>query len=145
MKTIIHNRKANYEYSILDTLLAGIQLSGTEVKSLRDLKASIAEAFCQITNGEIFIKNMHIAEYRLIKHTNHEPLRERKLLLNKKEIEKLSKATKEKGLTIIPLAVKLSDSGFIKVEIGLVKGKKTFDKKDTLKEKDLKRELDRNL
>jgi SsrA-binding protein len=140
MKNLITNRKASYEYFILETLLAGIQLTGTEVKSVKDLKTSISEAFCTIENGEMFIKNMHISEYRQIKHTNHEPLRERKLLLNKKEILKLEKSVKEKGLTIIPLNVKLSDIGLIKIEIGLVKGKKSFDKRESLKDKDMKRE-----
>lgn len=143
MTTIIQNRKANFEYFIIETLLAGIQLTGTEVKSIRDKKASISEAYCHIQDGEIFIKNMHIAEYRQIKHTNHEPLRDRKLLLNKKEINKLEKSIKEKGLTIIPLNIKLSEIGLIKIEIGLVKGKKSYDKRDSIKEKDAKRELDR--
>lgn len=143
MTTIIQNRKANFEYFIIETLLAGIQLTGTEVKSIRDKKTSISEAYCQIHNGEIFIKNMHIAEYRQIKHTNHEPLRDRKLLLNKKEINKLERSIKEKGLTIIPLNIKLSKIGLIKIEIGLVKGKKSYDKRDSIKEKDAKRELDR--
>ena len=143
MTTIIQNRKANFEYFIIETLLAGIQLTGTEVKSIRDKKASISEAYCHIHNGEIFIKNMHIAEYRQIKHTNHEPLRDRKLLLNKKEINKLERSIKEKGLTIIPLNIKLSEIGLIKIEIGLVKGKKSYDKRDSIKEKDAKRELDR--
>jgi SsrA-binding protein len=140
MKNLITNRKASYEYFILETLLAGIQLTGTEVKSVKDLKTSISEAFCTIENGEMFIKNMHISEYRQIKHTNHEPLRDRKLLLNKKEILKFEKSVKEKGLTIIPLNVKLSDIGLIKIEIGLVKGKKSFDKRESLKDKDMKRE-----
>ena len=143
MTTIIQNRKANFEYFILEQLLAGIQLTGTEVKSIRDKKASISEAYCHIQDGEIFIKNMHIAEYRQIKHTNHEPLRDRKLLLNKKEINKLERSIKEKGLTIIPLNIKLSEIGLIKIEIGLVKGKKSYDKRDSIKEKDAKRELDR--
>lgn len=143
MTTIIQNRKANFEYFILEQLLAGIQLTGTEVKSIRDKKASISDAYCHIENGEIFIKNMHISEYRQIKHTNHEPLRVRKLLLNKKEINKLEKSIKEKGLTIVPLNIKLSDAGFIKLEIGLVKGKKAYDKRDSIKERDAKKELER--
>lgn len=144
MTTLIQNRKASYEYTILDTYLAGIQLMGTEVKAIRETKASISEAYCHIINGEIFIMQMHISEYKQIKHTNHEPVRDRKLLLNKSEINKLSKAIKEKGLTIIPLAVKLSEAGFIKVQLGLVKGKKSFDKRTAIKEKDVKRELSRN-
>ena len=145
MVNLILNKKASFEYFVLDRILAGIQLMGTEVKSIRATKASISEAYCHIINGEVFIKNMHISEYANIKHTNHAPLRDRKLLLNKKEIQKLSKAIKEKGLTIVPLAVKLSDTGFIKIEIGLVKGKKTFDKRDSIKEKDAKRELAKDI
>lgn len=141
MKILINNKRANFEYYILETLLAGIQLTGTEVKSIRDKKASLSEAYCHIHNGEIFVKNMHISEYRQIKHTNHDPLRDRKLLLKKQEINKLEKSIKEKGLTIIPLSIKLSDVGFIKLEIGLAKGKKVYDKKTTIKERDAKREL----
>lgn len=144
MKNIILNRKANFEYHILDKYVAGIQLMGTEVKSIKEAKASISEAFCHIVNGEIYLMGMHVAEYKQIKYTNHEPIRERKLLLNKKEIEKLEKSINEKGLTIIPLAIKLSDSGFIKIEIGVAKGKKSFDKRQSIKEKDLKRELSNN-
>jgi SsrA-binding protein len=145
MKTLINNKKAYFEYSITDKYVAGIQLIGTEVKSIKESKASITEAYCHIVNGEIFIKGMHISEYKQIKYTNHEPLRSRKLLLNKKEITKLAKAIKEKGLTIIPLGVMLSDTGFIKVEIGLAKGKNTVNKKESIKEKDLKREFDRTI
>lgn len=142
MTTLIENRKATFEYYILDNITAGIQLTGTEVKSIRDKKASLSEAYCYIQDNEIFVKNMHIAEYRQIKYTNHIPLRDRKLLIKKKEIEKLSKSIKEKGLTIIPLKICLSDTGFIKLEIALVKGKKTYDKRESIKEKDLKRELE---
>jgi len=140
MTTLIQNRRARFDYSILQTYIAGIQLTGTEVKSIRDKKASISEAYCHVNNGEIFIKNMHISEYRQIKHTNHEPLRDRKLLLNKKEINQLDKSMKEKGLTIIPLNVKLTETGFIKIEIGLVKGKKPYDKKTTIMLRDLDRD-----
>lgn len=143
MKILINNKRANFEYFIIERLLAGIQLTGTEVKSIRDKKASISEAFCHIHNGEIFIKNMHISEYRQIKHTNHDPLRDRKLLLNRKEINKLEKALNQKGLTIIPLNIRVTDIGFIKIEIGLAKGKKSYNKRDSLKEKDAKRELER--
>lgn len=145
MNIIIENRKAAFEYFIIERMLAGIKLIGTEVKSIRQSKASISEAYCHIINGEIFIKGMHVSDYKEIKHTNHEPTRDRKLLLNKKEINKLSKAIKEKGLTIIPLAIKLSDSGFIKIEIGLAKGKKAPDKREAIKEKDIKRELEKNI
>lgn len=142
MNVIIRNRKVNYEYTILDKYLAGIQLSGTEVKSIKNTKASIAEAFCVIENDEIYIRNMHISEYANIQHTNHTPIRDRKLLLHKTEINKLSKAVKEKGLTIQPLNVIISTSGFIKLEIALCKGKKVYDKRASLKEKDLKKDND---
>lgn len=144
MINLLQNKKASFEYSILETLTAGIQLLGTEVKSIRDMKASISEAYCHIMNNELYIIGMHISQYNLIKHNNHEPVRDRKLLLKRKEINKLSKSVKEKGLTIVPLSVFLSDTGLIKVKIGLVKGKKTYDKKNQLKLKDLARELKRN-
>ena len=144
MKNLIINRKANFEFYVLDRYTAGIQLMGTEVKSIKEAKASISEAYCHIINGEVFLMGMHVSKYKQIMHTDHEPVRERKLLLNKKEIEKLQKALNEKGLTIIPLAIKLSDSGFIKIEIGVAKGKKSFDKRNSIKEKDLKRELGNN-
>jgi len=145
MNIITQNKKAYFEYSILDKYTAGIQLMGTEVKSIKEQKVSISEAFCSIVDGEIFILGMYISDYKKIKHTNHAPLRNRKLLLNRKEIDKLSKATKEKGLTIIPLSVFISDTGLIKIDIGLAKGKKTYDKRESIKEKDQKRELDRNI
>jgi SsrA-binding protein len=142
--TLIENRKANFEFIILEKFLAGIKLMGTEVKSIKESKASISEAFCHIINSEIFIKGMHVSEYKNIKHTNHEPVRDRKLLLNKKEIDKLSKSIKEKGLTIVPLAIQLSETGYVKILIGLAKGKKAYDKRNSIKEKDIKRELEKN-
>lgn len=144
MNIIIRNKRASYEYTVLDKYTAGIQLMGTEVKSLKSLKASIAEAFCIFQNGEIFIRNMHIAEYANIKHTNHAPLRDRKLLLNKTEINKLLKAVNEKGLTIIPLSILVSDTGYLKVEIAIAKGKKSYDKRSSIKEKDIQRQLQNN-
>lgn len=143
MTTLVQNKKAFHEYSILDEYVAGIQLMGTEVKSIREGKASISEAYCHIKENEIFILGMHISEYKQIKHTNHEPLRERKLLLHKKEIAKLGKGVKEKGLTIIPLGIYLTQTGFIKIKLGLAKGKKSFDKRESIKQKDIKREMDR--
>lgn len=143
MRILVSNKKAFHEYAILDEFIAGVQLMGTEVKSIREGKASISEAYCHITNGEIFILRMHVSEYKQIKHTNHEPVRDRKLLLNKKEINKLEKATKEKGLTIIPLGIFLTETGFIKIKLGLAKGKKSYDKRESIKEKDMKREADR--
>jgi SsrA-binding protein len=146
MKSIISNKKAYYEYSILEKFIAGIKLVGSEVKSIRAGKASIVEAYCFIANDEIFIKGMHIAEHKEGgKHNNHTPIRDRKLLMNKKEIVKLKQQISQKGLTIVPLEVILTNTGFIKLEIGLAKGKNLHDKRESIKEKDLKRELERNL
>lgn len=143
MDIINKNKKAYFEYEILDKFTAGIVLIGTEVKSIKESKVSISEAYCTITDGEIYILGMHISDYKKIKHTNHAPLRNRKLLLNRKEIDKLSKSIKEKGLTIVPLSVFISDTGLIKIEIGLAKGKKVYDKRESIKQKDQKRDLER--
>lgn len=144
-KLIIKNRKAYYEYSILEKVVAGIQLKGSEVKSVKMNNVNISEAYCFIQNNEIFIKNMHISEHKQGGvHNNHEPFRDRKLLLKKKEILSLSEKVKQKGLTIIPLEVILSKTGFIKIEIGLAKGKNLYDKRVSIKEKDLKRDFERN-
>ncbi len=144
MKIIIRNKKASHEYFITDRYTAGIQLTGTEVKSIKQLKASINEAFCSFTGGDLFIRNMHVSEYANIKYTNHVPSRDRCLLLRKGELNKLSKAIKEKGLTIIPLNVLISDTSFIKIEIGVAKGKNAPDRKESIKERDIKRQLDNN-
>ena len=144
MKIIIRNKKASHEYFITDRYTAGIQLTGTEVKSIKQLKASINEAFCSFTGGDLFIRNMHVSEYANIKYTNHVPSRDRCLLLRKGELNKLSKAIKEKGLTIIPLNVLISDTSFIKIEIGVAKGKNAPDRKESIKERDIKRLLDNN-
>jgi SsrA-binding protein len=145
MKSIITNKKAYFEYQILDKYVAGIQLIGTEVKSIKESQVSINEAYCSILNNELFILGMHISDYKKIMHTNHQPVRDRKLLLNRREINKLVKSIKEKGLTIVPLSIFLSDTGMIKVEIGLAKGKKVYDKRESIKAKDLKRDLDRKV
>jgi SsrA-binding protein len=139
----IKNKRAYYEYQILEKFIAGIQLMGTEIKSIRAGKASIAEAYCYIKNHELFIKSMHIAEYDPASYNNHEPLRERKLLLNRNELNKLEKKLKNQGLTIIPLRVFINDNGYAKIQITLAQGKKTHDKRHSIKEKDLKRDLDR--
>lgn len=139
----IKNKKASYEYTFLEKFTAGIQLTGTEIKSIRDSKVSIAEAYCFIKNGELFIKGMHIAEYDPGSYNNHDPLRERKLLLNRIELKKLEKKLKNKGLTIVPLRMFINDNGYAKLEIALSQGKKIHDKRDSLKEKDLKRDIDR--
>lgn len=142
MKKICSNNKAYFEYFILENYTAGIQLQGSEVKSIRHGKVSIVEAYCYITNGELFIKGMHIAEHKEGgKHNNHIPLRDRKLLMKKKEILKLSENMGQKGLTIIPLQIFISNTGFIKLEIGLAKGKHLYDKKQTIRLRDLGRDL----
>ena len=146
MKTIVKNKRGYYEYTILEKYVAGIKLQGSEVKSIRSGKVSIVEAYCFIVNDEIFIKGMHIAEHKEGGiHNNHIPIRDRKLLMNKKEIVKLKQQISQKGLTIVPLEVILTNIGFIKLELGLAKGKNLHDKRETIKEKDLKRELERNL
>lgn len=144
-KISIKNKKAYFDYEISDKYIAGIQLLGTEVKSIREGKASIKEAYCYVNNNEIFVKNMSISEYSNGGFVNHEPYRERKLLLNKKEISKISKALKDKGNSLIPLLLFLSEKGLIKIEIGLGKGKKLFDKRESLKQKDTKKVIDRLL
>lgn len=146
MKSISKNKKAYFEYNILEKNSAGIQLQGSEVKSIRAGKVSVSEAYCYILDGEIFIKGMHIAEYTEGgKHYNHKPLRDKKLLMKKKEIAKLDKSLGEKGLTIVPLEVIITDTGLIKLEIGLAKGKHLYDKRQSIKEKDIKRDMERTL
>ena len=146
MKSISKNKKAYFEYNILEKNTAGIQLQGSEVKSIRAGKVSVSEAYCYILDGEIFIKGMHIAEYTEGgKHYNHKPLRDKKLLMKKKEIAKLDKSLGEKGLTIVPLEVIITDTGLIKLEIGLAKGKHLYDKRQSIKEKDIKRDMERTL
>ncbi|CAI8302527.1 SsrA-binding protein SmpB [Flavobacteriaceae bacterium] len=140
----ILNRKARFSYDLLDTYTAGIVLSGTEIKSIRASKASIAESFCEFNeNGELFVINMTVQEYDYGNHFNHKPKAERKLLLNKKELKKLEKEVKNTGLTIIPLKLFINDKGFAKLQIALAKGKKLFDKRDTIKDRENKRNLDR--
>lgn len=139
----IKNRKAGYEYEILDKLTVGIQLKGTEIKSIRCGNASINEAYCQIKNDELFVVNMHIAEYELGTYANHEPKRERKLLLHKSELLKWKKKVAEKGQTIIPTLIFISDKGKAKLNIALAQGRKLHDKRENIKEKDTKREIAR--
>jgi SsrA-binding protein len=139
----IKNKKAKFEYEFLAKFTAGIQLTGTEIKSIRAGKASIVEAFCFVNNNEIFIKNMYVAEYIQGSYNNHEPRRTRKLLLNRKEIDKLVKKKKDVGLTIIPLSLFINGKGYAKIDIALAKGKKLHDKRQDLKSKDDKRAMDR--
>lgn len=140
----IKNKKAKFEYEILDKYTAGIVLTGTEIKSIRDSKASIAESFCEFNEqGELFVINMTIQEYVYGNYYNHAPKAERKLLLNKRELKKLEKEVRNVGLTIVPLRLFINENGYAKLEIALAKGKKLYDKRDTIKDRDNKRNLDR--
>ena len=139
----IKNKKAKFEYHLIDTFTAGIVLTGTEIKSIRNSKASILEAYCVYVDGEVFIRNMHITAYENGSFYNHKPRNDRKLLLNKKEIQKIEKFLKVKGNTIVPLKMFLSDKGWAKIDIATAQGKKTHDKRQDLKEKDDKRDMDR--
>ncbi|GGZ67895.1 SsrA-binding protein SmpB [Algibacter mikhailovii] len=144
-KTInIKNKKARFQYEILDKYTAGIVLTGTEIKSIRSSKASIAESFCEFNEqGELFVVNMTIQEYAFGNYYNHKPKAVRKLLLNKRELKKLNKEVQNSGLTIIPLRLFINDKGYAKLDIALAKGKKLFDKRETIKDRDNKRDLDR--
>lgn len=139
----IKNKKAFFEFEILETYTAGLQLQGTEIKSIREGRAGLVDSYCQFFKGELFVKNMHIAEYFFGSINNHDAKRERKLLLNKKELNKLERKIKESGFTIVPLRLFLNEKGFAKMEIALAKGKKTYDKRESLKQKDSKRDIDR--
>ena len=140
----IQNKKARFQYEILDKYTAGIVLTGTEIKSIRSSKASIAESFCEFNElGELFVINMTIEEYLYGTYYNHKPKAERKLLLNKRELKKLHKEVQNTGLTIIPLRLFINDKGYAKLEIALAKGKKLYDKRETIKDRDNKRDLNR--
>jgi SsrA-binding protein len=139
----IKNRKASFEYQLLMQLTAGIMLTGTEIKSIRAGKANIADAYCTFVKEELYVRNMHIQEYEMGNIFNHEPKRDRKLLLNKTELSKLRGKMKDKGFTIVPLQMFLSESGFAKLEIALARGKKLFDKRESLKDKDIQRDMAR--
>jgi SsrA-binding protein len=140
----ILNKKARFSYDLLDSYTAGIVLSGTEIKSIRASKASIAESFCEFNDhGELFVINMTVQEYDYGNHFNHKPKAQRKLLLNKKELKKLEKEVKNTGLTIVPLKLFINEKGFAKLNIALAKGKKMFDKRESIKDRDNKRNLDR--
>ncbi len=138
----IKNRKASFEYFFIETFIAGIVLKGTEIKSLREGKANLQDAYCTFLGDEIWVKQMHISPYVQAAHFNHDLTRERKLLLNKKEINKLRKGMQDKGNTMIPIKLFINDRGLAKLEIALAKGKKLHDKRENIKEKDIKRELE---
>ena len=143
----ILNKKAKFEYIILDRYTAGIQLFGTEIKSIREGKASLVDSYCAVEHGEMYVKQMHIAEYRFGSYANHEVRRDRKLLLQRREIQrreirKIERATKETGKTIIPLELFINDKGLAKMEIAVCQGKHTYDKRQSLREADDKRQMD---
>lgn len=140
----IKNKKASFEFEFIDKYVAGMVLKGTEIKSIREGKASLQEAYCFISNGEMFIKGMHISIYEQGTLNNHEPVRDRKLLMKKSEIDKIDSKLQTKGLTLVPVRLFISSRGFAKMEIALGKGKKVHDKRSSIKEKDVKRELERN-
>lgn len=139
----IKNKKASFEYFFIETFTAGIVLTGTEIKSIRLGKASLVDSFCYINNGEIWVKGMNVSPYFYGSYSNHESKRDRKLLLTKREISKLQDATKQTGYTIVPLLVFIDEHGRAKMDIALCKGKKEYDKRQTLKEKEDRREMDR--
>lgn len=139
----IKNRKAAFEYKLLDTYEAGLKLMGTEIKSIRLGEANLKDAYCVFEEGELYVHSMFIAEYKYGNYYNHETRRKRKLLLRKRELEKLEKRVKEKGFSIIPYRIYLSERGFAKLEIALAQGKKAYDKRDSIKERENKRDLDR--
>ena len=141
----IKNRRASFDYEILDRYTAGIQLYGTEIKSIRECKASLVDTYCQFIGKELWVKQMHIAEYRFGSYSNHEAKRDRKLLLNKKELTKLCKQVKDTGKTIIPLRLFINERGLAKMEIALCQGKHTYDKRQALRTADDKREMQRAL
>lgn len=144
LKTVnILNKRAKFDYEILDKYSAGIVLTGTEIKSIRLGKASITESFCEFHDGELFVINSNIEEYLYGTHYNHKTKSERKLLLNKKELKKLNKDSDNKGLTIVPLRLFTNEKGLAKLEIALCRGKKNYDKRESLKAQDTKRDLDR--
>lgn len=140
---LIKNKRATFDYEIIERYTAGIQLFGTEIKSIRDGKAGLTDTYCTFNQEELWVKNMHIATYFFGTYNNHDVRRDRKLLLNKKELRKLSRATRETGLTIVPTKLFINEKGLAKLEIGLARGKKNYDKRQSIKEKDAKRDLER--
>jgi SsrA-binding protein len=140
----IKNKRASHEFFLVQEFVAGIQLTGTEIKSIRDGKASLVDGYCTFTGNELFIRNMHIAEYSMGTHYNHEPKRDRKLLLTKRELKKLAIKVKERGFTIIPVVLFINEKGFAKLTIALARGKHAYDKRETLKQKDMQREIDKS-
>lgn len=141
---IIKNKRAGFDYELLEKFTAGIVLVGTEIKSIRLGKASLVDTYCYFVGSELFVRGIHIAEYWWGNLNNHDPKRERKLLLTRKELSKLQRKSKEKGLSIIPTQLYIAENGYAKLEIALAKGKKSFDKRESIKEKDMRRSMERN-
>lgn len=139
----IQNRRARFDYEITETFTAGLVLTGTEIKSIRNGKASLADTYCVVDNGEVWVKGMHIAEYFYGSYNNHSTRRDRKLLLTRKEITRLAKAAGDVGFTIVPLKVFISDKGYAKMLIGIGRGKKQYDKRQSIREREDKRNIDR--
>lgn len=142
-KVEIKNRRASFDYEFIETYVAGIVLTGTEIKSIRAGKASLVDGFCYFNGGELYVKNMNVAEYHWGSWGKHDPRRDRKLLLKKKELGRLQRAVKEKGLTIVAVKLFVADNGYAKLLIALARGKKEYDKRQAIKEKDLRREMER--
>lgn len=140
---LIRNKRATFEYEIIERYMSGIQLFGTEIKSIREGKAGLSDTFCTFINNELWVKNMHISTYFFGTYNNHDVRRDRKLLLTKKELRKLVRGTKETGFTIVPTKLFINEKGLAKLEIGLARGKKNYDKRESLKEKEDKRYMDR--
>ena len=144
MKAVnIQNKRARFEYNILDKYVAGLQLSGTEIKSIRNSKVNLSDSFCSFKDNELYVIGMHIDEYEFVNYTNHSPKRERKLLLNRNELDKIRKKIVDSGLTVIPLCLFINDKGWAKIEIAVAKGKKLHDKRKTIKDRDIQRDKDR--
>lgn len=141
----IKNKRISWEYFLIEKLVAGIVLTGTEIKSIRNGKANLSDSFCVFEEGELFVRAMHISEYSYGTYNNHIAKRDRKLLLTARELKKLNIKVKEKGMTIVPVTLFINDKGLAKLEISLAKGKHFYDKRENLKEKDTKREIDRHI
>ena len=141
----IKNKKASFEYFLIDEYVAGLVLTGTEIKSIRDGKANLTDAYCVFIGNELFVRQMHVSEYRFGSYMNHPANRDRKLLLTRRELRKLQTRTKEKGYTIVPVLLYVDNRGYAKLKIALARGKKFFDKRETIKEKDTKRDMQREM